>query len=178
MGVQPQDLRAGGLGIRELRDFPTADSPIETSVHEEQGASFRASECNDRLIAESHWERLIPREREPPGSTTTAADRVVDPPLPMQVMLYVVLTVGEINGSRDARGREAVRLQAVGLVDDHESVDAPPEAMLVGFALNTSVGAVGDTAANIPLRPPPGHVVVEGGPATTRTLLLVGPPCT
>ena len=35
--------------------------------------------------------------QEKPGNrfTTTAADCVVDPPLPVQVMPYVVLTVGE-----------------------------------------------------------------------------------
>jgi hypothetical protein len=47
-------------------------------------------------------------------------------------------------------GEKPVPLQAVELVDDHESVDEPPEAMLVGFAPNTSVGAVGDTAATFP----------------------------
>ena len=38
-------------------------------------------------------------------------------------------------------------LQAVALVDDHESVDEAPGAMPAGFALNERVGAVGDAAA-------------------------------
>ena len=46
-------------------------------------------------------------------------------------------------------GENSVPLQAVALVDDHESVDEAPEATPTGFALNESVGAVGDTAATL-----------------------------
>jgi hypothetical protein len=60
--IESQDLRAGGLGIVKLRIFPIADSRIQASVHEEQEASLRASEWNDRRIVESDRERLIPRE--------------------------------------------------------------------------------------------------------------------
>jgi hypothetical protein len=80
-------------------------------------------------------------------------------------MLYVVLTVGETETDPETPvGEKPVPLQAVALVDDHESVDEAPGAMLVGFAPNESVGAVGDAAAR-PMslwRNPPGKVVVEG----------------
>ena len=63
------------------------------------------------------------------GFTVTGANRVVDPPLPVQVMLYVVLTVGET--ARDPEtpnGEKPVPLQEVALVDDHDSVDEAPGA--------------------------------------------------
>jgi len=79
------------------------------------------------------------------GFTITGVVRVVDPPLPVQVMLYVVLIVGET--ARDPEtpdGEKPNPLQEVALVDDHESVDEPPDE---------SVGAFGDAAATrlIPL---------------------------
>ena len=60
--IEPQDLGAEGLRMRELRIHPIADSRIQTSVHEDQGSRLRASEGNDRWIVESDRERLIPRE--------------------------------------------------------------------------------------------------------------------
>ena len=82
------------------------------------------------------------------GFTTTAADRVVDPPPPVQVMAYVVLTVGETETDPETPVAEkAVPVQAVALVDDHDSVDEAPEAMLAGSAPNESIGAVGEAAA-------------------------------
>jgi hypothetical protein len=64
-------------------------------------------------------------------------------------MLYVVLAVGETETDPETPvGEKPVPLQAVALVDDHESVDEAPEAMDRGFAPNTS--AVGDTAATLP----------------------------
>jgi hypothetical protein len=79
------------------------------------------------------------------GFTTTAADRVVDPPLPVQVMLYVVVTVGETERDPEAPdGEKPTPLQEVASVDVQESVDEAPGAMLVGFGFKRSVGAVGD----------------------------------
>src|SRR6516162_3953662 len=80
------------------------------------------------------------------GFTITAVDAVVDPPLPVQVMLYVVLTAGETE--RDPAGPDGGKpapLQEVALVDDQERVDDAPAAMASGPALNVSIGAVGDT---------------------------------
>ena len=91
------------------------------------------------------------QEKSGAGFTITDVLRVVDPPLPVQVMLYVVLTVGET--ARDPEtpdGEKPTPLQEVALVDDHDSVDEAPGAMHVGFALNESVGAVGDAAARPP----------------------------
>jgi hypothetical protein len=83
------------------------------------------------------------------GFATTAADSVVDPPLPVQVTLYVVLTAGETETKPETPvGEKPVPLQAVALVEDHESVEEAPEAINRGFAPNTSV--VGDTAATFP----------------------------
>jgi len=66
-------------------------------------------------------------------------------------MLYVVLTVGETNRDPEARdGEKPSPLQLVALVDDHDSVDEAPGATLGGFALNESVGAVGDAGARPP----------------------------
>ena len=88
------------------------------------------------------------QEKVGTGFTITAADRVVDPPLPVQVMLYVVLTVGETETDPEAPdGEKPTPLQEVALVDDQESVDEAPGAMPGGFALSVSVGTVGDTAA-------------------------------
>jgi len=91
------------------------------------------------------------QEKPGAGFTITGNDRVVDPPLPVQVMLYVVLTVGETKRDPEAPdGEKPTPLQLVALVDDHESADEPPGAAYVGFALNKSVGAVGDTGARLP----------------------------
>jgi hypothetical protein len=82
------------------------------------------------------------------GFTITAADRVADPPPPVQVMPYVVLTVGETEADPETcDGEKPTPLQEVALVDDHVSVDESPGAMLGGFALNERVGAFGDTGA-------------------------------
>jgi hypothetical protein len=63
-------------------------------------------------------------------------------------MVYVVLSVGETKRDPEAReGEKPTPLQEVALVDDHESVDEAPGATLGGFALNESVGAVGDAGA-------------------------------
>jgi hypothetical protein len=81
------------------------------------------------------------------GFTITAADSAVDPPLPVQVTLYVVLTVGETKADPAApEGEKPVPLQEVALVDDHVSVDEAPGATLGGYALNVRVGAPGDAA--------------------------------
>jgi hypothetical protein len=82
------------------------------------------------------------------GFTITGSDRVVDPPLPVQVMLYVVLTVGETEADPETPDEEKpTPLQEVALVDDHVSVDEAPGAMPTGLALNKSVGAFGDAGA-------------------------------
>jgi hypothetical protein len=47
-------------------------------------------------------------------------------------------------------GEKPAPLQEFALVDDHESVDEPPGGTPAGFALNETVGAVGDTAATPP----------------------------
>ncbi len=91
------------------------------------------------------------QEKVGTGFTITGHDRVVDPPLPAQVMLYVVLTVGETARDPEAPdGEKPTPLQEVALVDDHESVDEAPGATYAGFALNKSVGAVGDTGVRFP----------------------------
>ena len=88
------------------------------------------------------------QEKLSAGFTITGVVRVVDPPLPVQVMLYVVLTVGKTERDPEAPdGEKPTPLQEVALVDDHESVDEAQGGMLAGFALNETVGAVGDTAA-------------------------------
>jgi hypothetical protein len=82
------------------------------------------------------------------GFTITGNDRVVDPPLPVQVMPYVVPTVGETERDPETPdGGKPAPLQEVALVDDHDSVDEPPGGTLGGFALNESVGAFGDAEA-------------------------------
>ena len=88
------------------------------------------------------------QEKSGAGFTITDVRRVVDPPLPVQVMLYVVLAAGET--SRDPEtpdGEKPVPLQEVALVEDHDSVDEAPEAMAPGLAWNERVGAPGDAAA-------------------------------
>jgi len=51
----------------------------------------------------------------------TAADSAVDPPLPVQVMLYVALTVGETKEDPEVPdGEKPVPLQEVALVEDHD----------------------------------------------------------
>jgi len=62
-----------------------------------------------------------------------------------------VLTAGETKEDPEAPdGEKPVPLQEVALVDDHVSVDEAPGATLEGFALNESVGAVGDAGARPP----------------------------
>ena len=85
------------------------------------------------------------------GFTITGVVRVVDPPLPVQVMLYVVLTVGETGRDPETPdGEKPVPLQEVALVDDHDSVDEAPGAMPPGLALNESVGALVTRARDHP----------------------------
>jgi hypothetical protein len=85
------------------------------------------------------------------GLTVRGTERVVDPPLPVHVMLYQVLIIGETEADPEAPGGEKpTPLQEVALVDDHDSVDEAPGAMPQGLALNESVGAVGDAAARPP----------------------------
>ena len=84
------------------------------------------------------------------GFTITDVVRIVDPPLPVQVILYVLLTVGETERDPEAlAGEKPVPRQKVALVDDHDSVEESPAAMPPGLALNTRVGAVGETAARL-----------------------------
>ena len=60
----------------------------------------------------------------------------------------MVLTVGETRRDPEMPdGEKPTPLQLVALVDDHDSVDEAPGATLGGFALNESVGAVGDAGA-------------------------------
>ena len=88
------------------------------------------------------------QEKAGGGFTITGAVRVVDPPLPVQVMLYVVLTVGETERDPEAPdGEKPAPLQDVALVDDQESVEEAPGAMYAGLALNVRVGALGDAGA-------------------------------
>ena len=84
------------------------------------------------------------------GFTVTGIVRVVDPPLPAQVMLYVVVTAGETaKDPETSDGEKPVPLQEVALVDDHDIIDEAPLAMPPGLALNESVGAVGDASARL-----------------------------
>jgi hypothetical protein len=69
------------------------------------------------------------QEKAGAGLTITGVVRVVDPPLPVQVMLYVALTVGETEADPEAPdGEKPAPLQEVALVDDHDRVDDPPLA--------------------------------------------------
>jgi hypothetical protein len=112
------------------------------------------------------------------GFTITAVDAVVDPPPPVQVTMYVVLTVGETERDPEGPdGEKPVPLQEVALVDDHDSVDDAPAAAAPGLALKTTVGAVGDTAARTPC---PTHPVRSSSKATCHHVyeLLTGPAMT
>src|SRR5271165_3454666 len=77
------------------------------------------------------------QEKPGAGFTITAVLRVVDPPLPVQVMLYVVLAIGETRRDPETPdGEKPVPLQEVAFVEDHDSVDQAPGAMPIGLALN------------------------------------------
>jgi hypothetical protein len=119
------------------------------------------------------------QEKVGDGLTTTAADRVVDPPVPVQAMLYVVLTVGETETDPETPvGEKPVPLQAVALVDDHESVEEAPEAMRSGLVPNESIGVVGDAAARALWWV---HAVRSSLKATSHHVIesaLTGPPIT
>jgi hypothetical protein len=91
------------------------------------------------------------QEKQGGGFTITGVVRVVDPPLPVQVMLYVVVIVGETERDPEAPdGEKPAPLQEVALVNDQESVEEAPGAMYVRFAPNMTVGAFGDAAARPP----------------------------
>src|SRR5271166_2273108 len=75
------------------------------------------------------------------GFTITDVVRVVDPPLPAQVMVYVVLAVAETRRDPETPdGEKPVPLQEVALVENHDSVDESPRAMPAGLAWNERVG--------------------------------------
>jgi hypothetical protein len=82
------------------------------------------------------------------GVTFTDADRVVDPKPFVQLMLYVVVAPGVTEYAPDApNDTKPVPVQAIALLDDHESFDKPPVGMLEGLALNESVGAAAAATA-------------------------------
>jgi hypothetical protein len=82
------------------------------------------------------------------GFTFRDVDRVVDPKPFVQLMPYVVVSLGETEADPDpSSGRKPDPVQASPLLDDHESVDEAPSVMLAGPALNESVGAVDDASA-------------------------------
>jgi hypothetical protein len=88
------------------------------------------------------------QEKAGGGFTITGVVPVVDPPLPVQVMLYVVLVVGETEREPEApEGKKPAPLHEVALVDAHESLEEAPGVMDAGFALNMSVGALADAGA-------------------------------
>ena len=63
-------------------------------------------------------------------------------------MLKTVVAVGTTERDPETPdGEKPAPLHEVALGDDHESVDETPGGTLTGFALNETVGAVGDTAA-------------------------------
>ena len=68
------------------------------------------------------------------GFTFRDVDRVVDPKPFVQLMLYVVVALGVTEYDPDApNDAKPEPVQAVALLDDHESVDSPPGAMLEGL---------------------------------------------
>ena len=78
------------------------------------------------------------------GLTVTVADRLVAPPVPVQVNVNVELAlsgplacVPEVALLPD---HAPLAVHAVALLLDHESVEEPPEATLVGEALKITVG--------------------------------------
>ena len=94
--------------------------------------------------------------------TVTVTDFVVDPPAPVQVISYSV--VFQRDGVSQIalvctlpRQLPTLAKQAVASVDAQVSVDLPPVLMVVGVALNVSVGAAGcttDTATDWTVVPP------------------------
>jgi hypothetical protein len=82
------------------------------------------------------------------GFTFRDVDRVVDPKPFVQVMPYVVVSLGETEADPDpTTGVKPDPVQASALLDDHESVDEAPGATRAGLPLNESVGAVDDASA-------------------------------
>jgi hypothetical protein len=113
------------------------------------------------------------------GFTITVADRVVDPPLPVQVTAYVVVAAGETETDPETLvGEKPVPLQAVASVDDHDSVDEAPETMDPGLAPIISVGAVGDTAARPVWTVHPVRSSLNTACHHVSPLALAGPPTT
>ena len=89
--------------------------------------------------------------------TVTVADCVADPPAPVQVIWYLVVLQRPgvcqtaFRSTLPCQGPAVlvtVAAQAVASVDFQVRVDLPPVLMVVGAALNVSVGARGEVAAS------------------------------
>jgi hypothetical protein len=81
------------------------------------------------------------------GVTVTEMAHVTVPPGPLTVAVYVVLVVGETLLEPPETGVAAPMLLSIDMLVAfavvHDSVEKPPEVMVVGIALSAQVGAVG-----------------------------------
>ncbi len=79
------------------------------------------------------------------AAAVTVTDCAAEPPVPVQVSVYLVVAVSAavfcepLAGSAPLQPPEAA--QEVALVDDHVKVEAAPLATVVGLALSVTVGA-------------------------------------
>ena len=77
-------------------------------------------------------------------ATVTVAEAVAEPPLPVQVIEYVVVFDGAPVRLPDIPvGLKLVPVQLVAFVDDQLNVDCCPELIDVGFAESVTVGVAG-----------------------------------
>ncbi|HWX30516.1 MAG TPA: hypothetical protein VNZ53_24120 [Steroidobacteraceae bacterium] len=113
-----------------------------------------------------------------PDTATAATMTLLVPPAPLQVSEYDVVAVMApvlrlpLVGNAPLQPPEAVH--AVALVELQVSVEAPPEATRVGFAVNVAVGAAGTVtvAATVALVPPGPVQVSEYDVFTVRAPVL------
>jgi hypothetical protein len=77
-----------------------------------------------------------------PALTVTVAPLEAEPPAPVQVAEYVVVTVGETTVEPEVPVPvKFVNVHEVALVEDHVTVDDWPDVIEVGFAVTETVGS-------------------------------------
>lgn len=103
-----------------------------------------------------------------PEDTVTVAEQVTVPPAPVAVPVYVVVTVGDTACVPAATGVTApipwLREKVVAFWVVHESVEEPPELMVVGFAVSVQATEGGGlevtTTVAVHVTVPPAPVAV------------------
>jgi hypothetical protein len=86
---------------------------------------------------------------EPEPTVTVADDFAVAPVELLAMKVYLVVAVGETTCDPLTATAAPFRVALVALVEDQFSVELPPDAIVVGFAVMVAVGAPPDVTVTV-----------------------------